>query len=480
MSIEKPSAARSDQGSKGPQTLEDLVLTQDEIADNELSKDQILMIKLGGQAIGPISKGDLKHALQEEIIFLPTNTIFKSSDTNGWIPIFEYPLFQRRKPAIVSFQSVGESDRIQLLKHGQHTKEYTKQQIIESIQSKKILLTDQISLDGGESWCKIHQVDDFDRRMLTTSTLPESTPSDILLYANTYDPNKRERIDQQHALPALHYIGQVASGGGKKQAFPTPLNIPDRGTDSKQLTSDEDVSEQNTRSSGLESQDSMAIATHEDESYTPEYQSQKLKKTLRSKKIKIALGVVTILVAALLYQLWRDGPSSWQREWNGKSLATPTRSTPDQQVSKNKKVKKAAKAKNATRSTASIRRQEREQAREERIARSISKRRERLRQNKEKAKRRRVQASERRKRSLANQVAATEEQDIDNENFDDGSTPVEQDEIRSRLSKDTIDPEDHEFEDSLDNDEAETISDNADDLNSENNVGEEYEEDEVL
>ncbi|MBT3236686.1 MAG: hypothetical protein HN353_12090 [Bdellovibrionales bacterium] len=475
MSKIKVATAKAKKGEEPckPATIEELVLSTEHIIGLDLSEDQVLSVKTKDQTIGPIPKSELKAALESGSIVLPNNTQIKSTDTNGWMPLYEHPLFQRRKPAIISFKTLGDSDQVHLLKHALGSQVFTKKEILDQIKEKKILLTDQISLDQGNSWCKIYQVNDFDRRILTASKLPESCPSDVILYAETSPSNQKDRIDQRDTLPSLHYIGQLAGGGLGHKTVPTPLNRHNQADGGEQLEHKDDEDER------ARVEDTPLINPTHDDNYTPEYQSQRLLDTIRSKKIKIVAAVVAILLSLLIIQMLGDTPNTWQQEWSVPSKAkvqgTPTRKI----VKKNKAAQiKPTKptVRRVKRTTASTRAQ-REEARQRRIADSISRRRERLRKNRQSANLKKERALKRRQESLANQV--TPEETNRDENYDDGSTPVEQDEIRSRLSKDTIDPEEEfDAEGDIRADGEEEIG--IDELSAEYELGEESSKDEIF
>lgn len=131
--------------------------------------------------------------------------IVRNSESTHWIKLFEHPSFQRRKLQLIATDdfSLDDEQDYYILSNGQKHGPYESIQIRAMLESKEILITDEISLDSGSKWHKIYNLENFDRRALKESDeLPSLPSSDILNKIST----KRPENSTNNALSLMAFI----------------------------------------------------------------------------------------------------------------------------------------------------------------------------------------------------------------------------------------------------------------------------------
>lgn len=127
--------------------------------------------------------------------------------------IFEYPLFSRRKPQLVSVETLNtDFEAIYLLKNGQKNGPYGIHDLQMMMRTREILPTDLVSIDNGQHYIKLFQVEGFDRRALKTNhELPEGLDEELVLRAK--EDNILPSTDSDtDAIASLAYLGQIKAG----------------------------------------------------------------------------------------------------------------------------------------------------------------------------------------------------------------------------------------------------------------------------
>ncbi|MFA6238432.1 MAG: hypothetical protein WC635_13950 [Bacteriovorax sp.] len=192
--------------------LKDIIFTEAEITANVEMREHIFEIKDAEHSLGFISLYDLKaYVLEHEEE--ARNYSVKNIDEDQWLNIFEHPYFQRRKPQLVSAESLSSDDddlQFFILQKGQKTGPFEKGQLLEMVENREILLTDMVSYNGGHVWSKLYQVDGFDRRALRDSDqLPGKPDSDLLNRPSEVLNNIGETTD---AFTSLAFLGNLKKG----------------------------------------------------------------------------------------------------------------------------------------------------------------------------------------------------------------------------------------------------------------------------
>lgn len=176
-------------------------------------------LQLPGEGpLGPFPGAILKAAVDEEALPFPEGTLVKDAkSTKSWHELYTHPFFQRRRPQLVNQEDVAsEADFIFLLVEGQKIGPYNLHDVRSLIQEKTILLTDQVSFDQGRTWKKLYQYDEFDRRNLEASSLPESPGWDVFKNSNSeieenFLHEDETRLETE-ALAGLAFLENLKSG----------------------------------------------------------------------------------------------------------------------------------------------------------------------------------------------------------------------------------------------------------------------------
>ncbi len=162
--------------------------------------------------IGPFHAKKLKE-FATNINFPPATMVRDAKGIGTWISFYEHPFFQRRKPQVVgddNIEDAGES--FFLLIEGSKLGPFTISEVRKMLAEKEALLTDHASLDGIH-WQKLHQMNEFDRREHTQSSLPESPGWEIFKESNAETQASLDNPDiETGALASLAFLENVKSG----------------------------------------------------------------------------------------------------------------------------------------------------------------------------------------------------------------------------------------------------------------------------
>lgn len=143
-----------------------LVLNQVKIASENIPVKELLEVEYNGEVWGPIWR---KHLTAHLEAFKQLTTQIRVRDIDSemeWVEVTQHPFFQKRiqepLPAIPN-NKVG--NLFYVLQGGQKCGPFTKEQILERINSYDLVMTDPISVDMGNTWIKVYQIEEFDRRL---------------------------------------------------------------------------------------------------------------------------------------------------------------------------------------------------------------------------------------------------------------------------------------------------------------------------
>ncbi len=199
--------------------IEDLILSEEQLTSGQFPENEVYDIKFGSEVVGPIWQQDIREYLQSSGHF-EDGTEIKAYDQENWIHIFEHPLFQRRKPQLVSTQVLdNEEISYHLLIDGQKHGPYTSFEVNSMIEAKEILVTDEVSIDDGTSWGQLYEIEDFDRRVLKSNEeLPNLPKSDIFNKSTDEVKNKLKNFSDEktNLIAGLAYIGNLRAGKAKE------------------------------------------------------------------------------------------------------------------------------------------------------------------------------------------------------------------------------------------------------------------------
>ena len=191
--------------------LKDIIVSEEVITANVENRDHIFEIKDEEKTLGFISLYDLKAYVFEHEDEAK-NYYVKNIDGDEWKNIYEHPFFQRRKPQLVSTDSLKDADDLEffILQKGQKVGPFEKYELLEKVENREILLSDMVTFNGGFTWLKLFQVDGFERRSLKENTQLPGMPSDDFLNRPSESTNNMGKtID---AMTSLAFLGNQKKG----------------------------------------------------------------------------------------------------------------------------------------------------------------------------------------------------------------------------------------------------------------------------
>lgn len=195
-------------------------LTDEDIAKQNIDLFDLWMLKdESGQLYGPFDTETLKNESREQFDEFEPIEAYNLA-TEKWSPFFKVTQFQRRKPKLVPMQSLKTVDEFYLLVQGVKKGPFTLGEVKGLVKEKKIPLNIQTSIDKGESWIKLFEHHEFDRRLLKNKEdLPFSPNQDVFEnetknLKSYLEKNKKEH-DEQDAIIGLAFIGQGNDKGQK-------------------------------------------------------------------------------------------------------------------------------------------------------------------------------------------------------------------------------------------------------------------------
>lgn len=191
--------------------LKDILFSEEEIIKHVENREHIFQMKDNEEtSLGFISLYDLKAYVLEHEEEAEHYTV-RNIDAFEWISLFEHPLFQRRKPQLVTPPSTHHDSEQQyyILKHGQKVGPYHKAELASMLDEKEILLTDMVSYNHGHTWMKLFQVESFDRRVLKETEHLPGVPTETLNHTSDQVSNTAHSTE---AISSLAYLSNLKRG----------------------------------------------------------------------------------------------------------------------------------------------------------------------------------------------------------------------------------------------------------------------------
>lgn len=191
--------------------LQEILFGEKEILKNVEAREHIFELRDKSEnSLGFVSMYDLKAYIFENEIEAGEFEV-KNIDQTSWTPIFEHTFFQRRRPQLISAAILNEDDdqKFFILKQGQKTGPFEKKELVSKLEEKSLLLTDMISYNGGHTWMKLYQVENFDRRTLNESEQLPGIPSEIIMESNDAPKVIKPVTD---AITNLAYLSNIKRG----------------------------------------------------------------------------------------------------------------------------------------------------------------------------------------------------------------------------------------------------------------------------
>lgn len=374
----------SSEENHSPQHPQRLVLSQERVAQEAIAVKELLEVEFEGQVFGPIWRVHLKAHLDAFKQLTHEIRIRDIESHMEWVQVTNHPYFQKRTqtpaPAIPEDQ-VG--NLFYLIQGGQKVGPFTKEQILEKIHAYQLVMTDPISVDMGQNWIKVYQISEFDRRLKSERSNGSNDGEDV---SSLYKGLRNNNVVGLQVLQSLTHQD--------------PTN-PSYDLDSTRID--------------------------------PKKKSNSLNDLVELKYFALFIiglvGIFSIL-------------SSWNRP-RAKRTPASVKEAKSRQLEQERKANKAAQR--------AAKRAERSSSRSNRAPASVdnhsSKKNTRLNQVRANNNRRINRPRSRTNRSIRNSAAYKSTRQPasageDDNYYDDGDTPDEQDPVRSQVSRETMDPPD--------------------------------------
>lgn len=197
------------------------------IVDNPkaFAPEDLFEIRLGETRIGPIWNQDLKAYVAQDANF-PISCFVSQFAAEDWVAILQHPFFQRRKPQLVARNDLNiEHEEFYLLHDGKKSGPHSATDIDDKLKHGQILVSDQISADGGHSWGRVYEIEEFDRRNITASGELPFMP-EWQVFNNSFDEvekdltqlNSNSKAIETDAIASLAYLENLQSGKAGKSS----------------------------------------------------------------------------------------------------------------------------------------------------------------------------------------------------------------------------------------------------------------------
>ncbi len=181
--------------------------------------EELFEVRFDETRLGPIWNQDLKAYVAQDPNF-PISCFVSQFAAEEWMPILQHPFFQRRRPQLVARNDLNiENEVFHVLREGKKHGPFTALEIQEKVNHGKILISDQVSTDGGHSWGRLYEIEEFDRRDIVPSGELPFMP-EWQVFNNSFDEVEQSLGDMNHntrametdAIASLAYLENLQSG----------------------------------------------------------------------------------------------------------------------------------------------------------------------------------------------------------------------------------------------------------------------------
>jgi hypothetical protein len=163
----------SEDSTLGPQ-----VLSEKQIKAYNIPKNVLWFVSTKSGPMGPFHQDDLRTFLELNPHFPRDSKVANLSDQR-WLPLFKAPQFQRRKASTIKRNDQWGNDEFFILVNGLKVGPLGAQILLQKLQKREILYNQLISLDKGETWIKIYEHPQFERRHFTQSQKNELNENEL-------------------------------------------------------------------------------------------------------------------------------------------------------------------------------------------------------------------------------------------------------------------------------------------------------------
>jgi hypothetical protein len=183
-------------------------LSEETIKQMGYSFHDLWLVKIDSIIFGPFETESLKHYVHDnEVLFEQAEASLL--DEKEWKPFWEHTKFQTKKMQLVSENFDGP---FWIMDFGLKLGPFTYYEIDKKIEMGLLVMTDYISVDSGENWVKIYQVEGLDRRIFSPEVLPKA-PYESNLKTPIMIENKQEKtaIEEFANLAFLGHQQEIES-----------------------------------------------------------------------------------------------------------------------------------------------------------------------------------------------------------------------------------------------------------------------------
>lgn len=296
---------------------------------------------------------------------------------------------------------VPTGEKVYILVDGLKTGPFSKEEIVDLVQSRDLLVTDSVSVDGQE-WFSLHRWSEFDRRNSHSEPLPGIPKVNLFVASDQEVDQTLESETEEHlerdVMAGLAYLGNINSGK-KAQHHSDKFS---KGEDKKV-----------------------------DINNIPDLEAVDYQKNGSKKETYVWGAVLSLALAGILYVFLSPGAPN-------KVVKTKTEPMVKKAIIKPRKTASASKNSRAIRNARKPKKVVKARNRKSSFTKS-------------KAFKNRAP----RRKPASKKIEKPIVEDPDDYYYDDGTDPVELDPVRSKLAKETFDPEDENLDEYLDEVDAE-------------------------
>lgn len=156
------------------------ILSEAEVDSGTIALKDILLIYIPNQVYGPYYAPNLENIIHKSPTLFKESLISSLADSQ-WVPLFEFPLFQKRSEHTTIHPLEGSS--FKYLLNGQIMGPFPMEKLEDFVHNKTLSYGTDISMDNCHTWHKVYQIDGFDRRQ--EKLTPPVNPPEIDLLSSS-------------------------------------------------------------------------------------------------------------------------------------------------------------------------------------------------------------------------------------------------------------------------------------------------------
>jgi hypothetical protein len=202
-----------------------------ELVATSTPETECVQVNYDGTPVGLVDAKLLRElalVYEEECELL---TVKRPSESKP-VALYEHPLFQRRRPQLVQASTLSETtEQYFVMKKEATLGPLTREELIQEIKEAHVLPTDLISNDQGLSWNKLYTYNEFDRRSYVQGQLPSGPDLEDLEVLQSLSENHAVEESETEAIAGLAFLGNLQRGKGheiSKNSYAGDVTDPNR------------------------------------------------------------------------------------------------------------------------------------------------------------------------------------------------------------------------------------------------------------